>query len=170
MLERWRREAAEQIDQEENREREERIGKLADELRRADEVSAGAKQNAAKRQAELDARVERDRKKLVEDFGEIGGQVHPLRNYHALSMEERRRYLLFASHERLTAARMVALRAGIGVDGWESHRQATGRRLSAEISGEIAAVEPSNDEIRDLARKLAEQGKKREKERRRVSV
>lgn len=153
------RQAEETVDREEQQKRESKIARLQADL----EVKAQSRQAAsqmAQGRADFFAEEEnRVRKQLIETFGEVAEQIN-LRLYHLLSLEGRRRCFLFQSRDRLEDASIVVDRGGLGVDGYEDHIPVLASDLADRWGGQILAVEPTDEEIFTIARRLDEQAKK----------
>lgn len=155
----FRQKAEQEIDREAERRRQSQIARRQTDLEILEGSKQASRERDEKRAAYFADELKRVRKQAVETFGEIGEEID-LRIYHLLSLEGRRTCFLFESRDRLEDAREVAEGAGLGVDGYGDHIPVTGADLPNRWGGQILAVEPTNDEIFTIARRLDERAKK----------
>ncbi len=150
----WGDRAEQEIDREDAEKRQRRINRRRAEIEMADRSGEVARRRDKAKAAEVAEMAEQNRKELVEYFGEIGNQINPLQSYHCLSIEGKHRCLLFSTWERLMEAQKIAAANGLGVDTWSDNVFMSARRLPNRIRA-IAAVDPSDEEIRELGRAVS---------------
>ena len=155
----FRQQAEKVVDGEEEREREAKISRLQADLEVKEQSRQWASQMAEGRDRWAAEEQGKVRKLATERFGEIGEQID-LRLYHLLSLEGQRSCFLFHTRDRLEDARIVAERAGFGLDSYADHIHVHARDLADGWGGEILAVEPSNEAIFNIAKRRDERAQK----------